>query len=146
MKKKFVIAFVAVCSGCYQYAAFQPTPTTVGKVVRVQLTDAGTARIAPLVGPGAGYVEGNLSSLTDSSYSIALAALGRRNGTEEAWKGEQVTLSHSDVGSIQLRKASAGKSAALTAALVSGAALVARAIGAGEGAARTKTGGSSSGQ
>ncbi len=146
MKRIIVIAGLAVCSACYQYSAFQPTPATVGKAVRIQLTDAGTARVAPLVGPAADYVDGNLTSITDSSYSIALAALGRRNGSEEGWKGEPVTLSHSDVESIELRKASPGRSAALTAALVSGAALVARALGAGEGAARTRTGGPSTGQ
>jgi hypothetical protein len=146
MKKLFVITALALCGACYQYSSFQPTPTTVGKAVRVQLTDIGSAHVASLVGPGADYLDGNLVTLTDSAYTISLADLGRKNGTEELWKGESVTVSGSDVQSIQLRKASAGKSAALTAALVGGAALVARAIGAGEGAIRTRAGGASSGQ
>ena len=91
-------------------------------------------------------MDGNLASLTDSTYTISLADLGRRNGTEETWKGESVTMTNSDVESIGLRKASAGRSAALTAALLSGAALVARSIGAGEGAIRTRAGGPSTGQ
>jgi hypothetical protein len=146
MKKLFVIAVLALCGACYQYAAFQPAQSTLGQAVRVQLTDAGTAHVAALVGPGAAYLDGNLASLTDSAYTIALADLGRRNGTEETWKGEQVTVTRAEVASIQLRKAAPGRSAALTAALVGGAALVARAIGAGEGAIRTRAGGPSGGQ
>ena len=146
MKKLVVIAALSLCGACYQYNSFQPTPATLGKAVRVQLTDLGTAHVASQLGPGADYLDGNLATLTDSSYAISLADLGRRNGTEELWKGEQVVVSHSDVESVQLRTASAGKSAALTAALVGGAALVARAIGAGEGAIRTRAGGPSTGQ
>jgi hypothetical protein len=98
------------------------------------------------VGPGADYVDGNLTSMTDSAYTISLVALGRRNGTEETWKGEPVTLSIADVESMGLRRADTGRSAALTAALIGGAALVARTISGGEKAIVTKPGGSSSGQ
>lgn len=146
MNKFIVIAGLLFSSACYQYNQFQPTQSALGKAVRVQLTDAGTTHVASLVGPGADYLDGNLASLTDSTYTISLADLGRRNGTEETWKGEAISLSRSDVESIGVRKASGGKSAALAAALVSGAVLVARSIGAGEGAIRTRTGGPSTGQ
>src|SRR2546423_11259906 len=146
MNKYIVIATLAFCGACYQYSAFQPSSSTVGKAVRIQLTDQGTAHLAALVGPGADYVDGNLSAMTDSSFTLSLTALGRRNGTEERWKGEVVSVSHADVESIELRKASASKSAALTAALVGGAALIARTIGGGGGAIRTRGGGGSNGQ
>ena len=146
MNKLVVFAALSMCGACYQYAAFQPSPSTLGQAVRVQLTDAGTARVASLVGPGASYLDGNLASLTDSSYTMAVTDLGRSNGTEESWKGEQVTVARSEPASIPLRKAAPGRSAALTAALVGGAALVARALGAGEGLIRTRGGGTSSGQ
>ena len=146
MKKLVVFAAVAMCGACYQYGAFQPSSSTGSQAVRIHLTDAGTLHVAALVGPGADYLDGNLASMTDSAYTISRADLGRRNGTEESWKGEQVTVPRSEVASIELRKAAPGRSAALTAALVGGAALVARAIGAGEGAARTRVGGPSSGQ
>jgi hypothetical protein len=146
MNKFVVIAGLLMCSACYQYSQFQPTASALGKAVRVRLTDAGTAHVASLVGPGANYLDGNLASLTDSTYTISLADLGRRNGTEETWKGEAISLARSDVESIGVRRASGGKSAALAAALVGGAVLVARSIGAGEGAIRTRTGGPSTGQ
>ena len=146
MNKYVVIAMIAFCGACYQYTAFQPTSSTVGQAVRVQLTDQGTTHLKAMVGPGADYVDGNLSAMTDSSFTLSLTALGRRNGTQEGWKGEAVTVSHADVESIELRKASASKSAALTAALMGGAALIARTISGGEGAIRTRAGGGSTGQ
>ena len=146
MNRLVVVVALLACGACYQYASFQPTSSTLGQAVRVQLTDAGTSHVASLVGPGASYLDGNLSTLTDSSFTIAVMDLGRRNGTEESWKGEQVTVARTEASSIELRKAAPGRSAALTAALVGGAALVARAIGAGEGAIRTRAGGGSAGQ
>ena len=114
MNKLFVIVAVSLCAGCYQYAAFQPTTSTTGQAVRITLTDAGTSHVASLVGPGAAYLDGNLASMTDSAYTIALADLGRVNGTEEPWKGEQVTVARGEVSSFELRKAAPGRSAALT--------------------------------
>ena len=146
MNKLVVVVALLACGACYQYASFQPTSSTLGHAVRVQLTDAGTSHVASLVGPGASYLDGNLSTLTDSSFTIAVMDLGRQNGTEESWKGEQVTVARTEAASIELRKAAPGRSAALTAALVGGAALVARAMGAGEGAIRTRAGGGSTGQ
>lgn len=146
MNKLVVIAVLSLCGACYQYAAFQPSTSTLGQAVRIQLTDAGTSHVASLVGPGASYLDGNLASLTDSSFTVSVVDLGRINGTEETWKGEQVTVSRSEAASIELRKAAPGRSAALTAALVGGAALVARAMGAGEGIIRTRVGGGSTGQ
>ncbi|MFL5592986.1 MAG: hypothetical protein ACJ785_00050 [Gemmatimonadaceae bacterium] len=146
MRKNFVIASLVLSTACYEYNAFQPTMDTVGRPIRVQLSSAGTTRLAALVGPDADYVDGNLTSLTDSTYTISLVELGRRNGSEESWRHEPVTLSKGDVESIELRKASPGRTAALTAIIAGGAALVARAIGAGEGAVRTRAGGPSPGQ
>src|SRR5689334_12495440 len=122
MKRVFVIAALSLCGACYQYTSFQPTSSTVGQAVRVQLTDAGTIHVASLVGPGASYLDGNLSSISDSSLTIGVMALGRQNGTEEGWRGEQVTVARTEASSIALRKAAPGRSAALTAALVGGAA------------------------
>ncbi|HJP59572.1 MAG TPA: hypothetical protein VJ865_06220 [Gemmatimonadaceae bacterium] len=145
MKIRFVLLAV-LCSACYEYSAFQPSQTSVGKPVRVQLTETGTQHVTALVGPAADYFDGNLAAMTDSTYTIALSDVGRTNGAEESWKGEPVTLNRSDAESIALRKASPGKSAGMTALLVGGAALIGRAIGGISGTGVTKPNGSGSGQ
>ena len=98
------------------------------------------------VGPAADYLDGNLASMTDSTYTLALTEVGRRNGSEESWHGEAVTFGRSDVESIALRQASTGKSVGMTALLVGGAALIGRAIGGISGTGVTKPGGTGSGQ
>ena len=55
MNKYVVIASLAFWGACYQYTRFQPTSSTLGKEVRIQLTDQGTAHIAGMVGPGVCY-------------------------------------------------------------------------------------------
>ena len=141
-----VVLCIPLLAACYEYKPFQPSDVSVGKSVRVELTYVGTEHVAGLVGPNADYLDGNLASLTDSTYTIALSDLGRRNGSEESWKGEPVTLKKGDVGSIALRKAAPGKSAAMTAMIVGGAALLGRAISGISGTGVTKPGGTGSGQ
>ena len=145
MKTHLVLSAVLL-SACYEYTAFNPTQDTLGKAVRVQLTSTGTDRMARYVGPNADYLDGNLASLSDSTYTLALTDLGRRNGTEESWKGEPVTLARTDVGSIALRKASATRSTGLTALLAGGALLIAKAIHGNEGTVVSKPGGTPGGQ
>lgn len=144
--KPFFVLLAVVLSGCYEYAAFQPSQTSLGKPVRVQLTESGTEHVIAMVGPAADYLDGNLAAMTDSTYTIALSDVGRRNGSEESWKGEPVTFRRSDAESIALRKASPGKSAGMTALLVGGAALIGRAIGGISGTGVTKPGGTGNGQ
>src|SRR6476659_1788325 len=119
-----VVLCMLLSTACYEYSPFQPTDVSVGKSVRLDLTYVGTEHVTALVGPNADYLDGNLASLSDSTYTIAISDLGRRNGSEESWKGEPVTLRKADVGSIALRKAAPGKSAAMTAMIVGGAALL----------------------
>ena len=133
-------------SACYEYTTFSANQDTLGKAVRVNLSDAGTRHVAAFVGPNADYVDGNLAALTDTTYTLSLTDLGRRNGTEESWKGEPLTLARADVNSIALRKASAARSAGLTGLLVGGAFLVARAIHGNEGTVVVKPGGTPGGQ
>jgi hypothetical protein len=145
MKLRFVICAVLL-TGCYEYAAFQPSETSIGKAVRVQLTNSGTEHVTAFVGPQADYLDGNLAAMTDSTYTIALSDIGRRNGSEESWKGEPVTFRRSDTEAITLRKASPGKSAGMTALLIGGAALIGRAVGGISGTGVMKPGGTGNGQ
>ena len=145
MKTHLVLSAVLL-TACYEYSAFNPTGDTLGKAVRVELSGGGTDRIARFVGPNAEYLDGNLAAMTDTTYTLSLADLGRRNGTEELWKGEPLTLTKADVNSIALRKSSGTRSAALTGLLLGGAFLVARAIHGNEGTVIAKPGGTPGGQ
>jgi hypothetical protein len=146
MKNLLVLAAFPLLGACYEYSPFTPTSDTLGKPIRAELTDGGTAHAVAFVGPGADYIDGNLASLTDSTVTISVTDLGRQNGSEESWKGEPVTLAKADVSSMSLRKSSASRSAALTALVVGGAALVARAVKGSEGTIKTVPGGTPGGR
>jgi hypothetical protein len=144
--KTHLVLSVVLLSACYEYSAFSPTHDTLGKAIRVGLTGAGTDNVARFVGPNAEYLDGNLATMTDTTYTLSLTDLGRRNGAEESWKGEPLTVSKRDVNSISLRKASPTRSAGLAGLLAAGAFLVARAIHGNEGTVITKPGGTPGGK
>jgi hypothetical protein len=145
--KRFVLCVAALAlAGCYDYAPFAPSQANVGHAVRVQLTEQGSANAAGFIGPGVDHVDGRLSSLTDSLYTVSITDVGRRDGSEEAWTGDPLNLARGDIESIGLRKASTAKSTGLMALIVGGAALIARAIYGSEGTIRSKTGGTPGGQ
>ncbi len=133
-------------AGCYDYAAFAPSQADLGQPIRVELTELGSKHATGFVGPEAGYIDGRLSSLTDSLYTISITDIGRRNGSEESWKGEPLDLAREDVRSIGLRRASTAKSTGLTALIVGGAALIARAIHGSEGTIKSGPGGTPGGR
>jgi hypothetical protein len=145
MKTGIVLSLVLL-GACYEYTPFNPSDASIGKPVRVQLTNTGTEHVISFVGPHADYLDGNLVTLTDSSFTISLADLGRQNGSEESWNGEPVTVRRTDVSSIGFRQASRGKSAAMTALIAGGAVLVGRAVGGISGTGVTKPGGTGNGQ
>ncbi len=139
------VAGLALAS-CYDYATFAPSQADLGQPVRVELTEVGSTHAMGSVGPGADYIDGRLASLTDSLYTISITDIGRRDGSQESWKGESLSLVRGDVRSIGLRKGSTARSAGLAALIVGGAALIARAIHGSEGTIKSSPGGTPGGR
>jgi hypothetical protein len=112
-------------AGCYVYEPVVTTSQPIGVPVKLTLTDAGTANLAPELGPSVEAVGGKL--LTDSSdtYVLALSESRKRNGMEIDWRGEHVSISKSLVATIQQRQFSRMRTA-LTIGGVIAAMFVAR--------------------
>lgn len=104
---------VALLSGCYAYvpppeSSAAPLP---GREVRVELTDAGTAALAPKVGPGVTAVVGRVVSADDSALTLAVTTTEKRNGLEDLWKGENVAVQRAQVATLQERRFSRSRTA-----------------------------------
>ena len=76
------------------------------------LTDAGTAAVAPWVGPRVASIAGRLTSSSDSALTLAVSTTGKRNGTEDLWKGEPVVVRREYIETLQERTFSRGRSLA----------------------------------
>ena len=102
----------ALLSGCYEYAAARgAAPPLAGREVRVELTDAGTAALAPSVGPGVTSLVGRLVASDDSALTVAVESTVKRNGLEDLWKGENVSVQRAQVAVLQERAFSKSKTA-----------------------------------
>jgi hypothetical protein len=113
-------------SGCYDYRQLDSSVRPdAGTYVRVELTDGGTARVAPAIGPYILTVAGSVQSADTLGFSLSLQALQRRGEAETSWTGETLALTSADVRRIDQRRLSRGRSTiAATAFTAVGVAIV----------------------
>lgn len=83
-----LLAMLLAVSSCFRY---QPTTLDVspGAMLRLQLTESGSSRLTPVLGPHASTVDGRLLALSDSGYRVAVNRVVR-DGTGVTWAGEEV--------------------------------------------------------
>lgn len=126
------IALVLVASlfnlvACTEYTPVQNgVDATVGKEVRVRLTDQGTVDVAPRIGLRAQSVEGILQAITDSSLSLSVRKVSREGGIEDTYAGEQLSMARRDFETVETSRTSVARSLLLTGGLVAAALLLAR--------------------
>jgi hypothetical protein len=123
-------------AGCHRYEPVTAASLDRGASVAVALTDYGTANLGRLLGMGVGTVEGNLVTVSDSAYTLAVQLVRQRNGIETFWRGEQVAIPRGDVAEIRQRRLARSKSAVATVALLAAAyGAIEAFIGTGSGSA-----------
>ena len=137
-------AFTLLTAACHRYEPVTAATVARGADVAVALTDYGTANLGRLLGMGVGTVEGNLVTVSDTAFTMAVQLVRQRNGVETPWRGEQVTIPRADVAEIRQRRFSRSKSALATAAVIAAAVGAVEAF-IGTGAAAQPPGGSGGG-
>lgn len=127
---------VLLC-GCYVTTPIPSTPAPVaGTKLHVQLTDAGSASLAQYLGPNVGYVDGRLLAESDTTMSLSVSGLTFRSGEEQYWKGENVSLPHSAIATIQQKKVSWWRSTLLGGGIIAGLASIGLVAGTSSGGPR----------
>lgn len=123
MRHSFVLFSVAILSGCYTYARV-PGPTPVGTEVEVELSDAGAASLAPLIGPHVVSIRGRTTEIAADTLRLAVSSILKRRGVDEIWSSEQLAVSRAHIATVSTRKFSWARTTVLTLAVVGGAVLV----------------------
>jgi len=107
-----LVGSALLASGCYSYRDVAPsTPLPNDAMVRVELTDAGTQRVTPLIGASVLYVEGAIQRNGNEGVALRVTTLRRRGEPEARWTGDLLQLNREDVRYLSERKLSRGKSA-----------------------------------
>ena len=114
-----------VLVGCY---TLQPTGgpvPDVGKVIGLDINDAGRVALGGAMGPTIGQVEGRLVQRDSSAFVVAVTAVHLLTGGEQVWRGESVRIKSEYVSSLYERRFSKARSAALAALGVGAIAIIA---------------------
>ena len=128
MQLRRILFFAPLLAGCYEYQPISTTTAPTGQDVRLTLTDAGSADMAPALGPSVEEVGGKLVKDSGDAYTVALSESRRRNGIEMDWRGEEVSISKALVSSIQLRKFSPARTTVVGVGLVAALFVIQRSI------------------
>jgi hypothetical protein len=110
-------------AGCYRYTAVNEPPGA-GADVRIRLTEAGAASLAPLLGAGTTSVSGRIITASDSTLLLAVSETGRGDA-RVAWAGERVTVPRLALASAEYRSLDRWRTVGIGAAGVGAAGVVA---------------------
>ena len=132
IRSSLAAAALAVNVGCYSYVPVDGTSLAAGKELRVNLSDSGSAALAPYTGPLTGAIDGRITEVNDSTLVVSVAQLTRRNGVEETWRGETVRVPRTGVASVERHQLARGRSALLVGGIAAAAAVIALSLGGGD--------------
>lgn len=111
---------VPLLAGCYVYKPVGTSVPPAGHELRLTLTDAGTATLAPQLGPSVVAVGGKLIEDSSEAYVLSVVETRKRNGVEMSWLGEQVSIAKSVVATVQRREFSRTRTALVTIGTIAG--------------------------
>src|SRR5688572_25441578 len=86
------IAFCVLANGCYRFTPIEGTSPEPGRDVRLSLSDEGAVRMAPLIGPRIGAIDGRVMESSDTALVIGVQAVVAQGGRSMAWNMERLTV------------------------------------------------------
>ena len=113
-----ILVFLAAC---YRYTPVTDLAPAEGAVVRLDLSETGTARLGSILGRNATAVEGTILSRTDTSFLISVSATRQRNEQPLTWAGERVSVPREAVQTIETRSLNKKKTLLLAGTAILGA-------------------------
>jgi hypothetical protein len=113
-----ILVFLAAC---YRYTPVTDLVPAQGAVVRLDLSETGTAQLGSVLGRNATAVEGTVLSRTDTSFLLSVSATRQRNEQPLTWAGEQVTVPRQAVQAIEARSLNKKKTLLLAGVAILGA-------------------------
>src|SRR5688500_17121566 len=111
--RAFVAVLLVASSACYKYVPVEVSGPPPGSRAHVVLSDEGTVEMARWVGPGTRVIEGDVMSADGAGLTVAVRRVVKRDGIEEYWKGESVTIPRGAVSTYTERRLSRSRTALL---------------------------------
>jgi hypothetical protein len=126
-------SLLAVANSCYRFTPIEGAAPAPGQEVRLSLSDEGSVRMAPLIGPRIGAIDGRTMESTDTEFVVAVEAVVAQGGRSMVWNMERLTVPRSAVSSIRTRSLDRKKTWIVAGLSVIGALALGDAFGMGTG-------------
>lgn len=133
LSASLAILALTVLPGCYRLTPVDGGAPDAGTKVRLDLTDAGSVQLAPLIGPRIDALEGRAIEVSDSVLVLAVTEAVQRNGVTVPWTNERVRVPLQAVDRMRARELDRGRTWLVSGAGVVGLFLMSRAIDLGQG-------------
>ena len=127
--RAFAVVLFVVVPGCYKYVPVEVSGPPPGARAHVVLSDAGVVEMARWVGPSTRVIEGDVVTANGEGLTLAVRRVERRDGIEEYWKGENVTIPRGAVATSTERKLSRSRTALFGAGVIAAALALGQAFG-----------------
>jgi len=111
---------------CYSYTPVESATLRDGTPAQVELTDQGAATLAGAIGPRGRAIQGIVRQVTDTAVTLSATTVLRRDGSEESWSGETVSVPRTLIASVGRKTLARGRTVAAVAAVAAAVALLVR--------------------
>ena len=127
------ILIVLAATSCYRLTPVEGGAPARGLEVRLSLSDEGSVRMAPLIGPRIAAIDGRVLEMVDTAYVLGVTAVVTQAGRSMAWSNERLTVPRSAVSSVRTRTLDRKKTWMAAALGVVGAIALGEVFGIGNG-------------
>jgi hypothetical protein len=124
---------VLAVNGCYRLTPIEGSTPAPGLAVQLALTDEGSVRMAPLIGPRIGAIEGKTLESSDTALVLAVQAVVAQSGRSMAWSQERLVVPRGAVASYRTRTLDRKRTWLVAGLSVVGAIALGEAFGLGTG-------------
>jgi hypothetical protein len=94
---------LAFASACYRLTPVEGGAAPTGTEVRLELTDEGSLRMAPMIGPRISAIDGRVLDPGDTAIVLAVESVVARGGRTMPWSQERLSVPRNAVGSVRTR-------------------------------------------
>jgi hypothetical protein len=140
------ILILLAATGCYRLTPVEGGAPARGLEVRLSLSDEGSVRMAPQIGPRIEAIDGRVLESADTAYVVAVTAVVAQGGRSMSWSNERLTVPRSAVSSVRTRTLDRKKTWMAAVLGVVGAVALGEVFGIGNGFGGFLSGGGAGGK
>ena len=122
-----------VASSCYRFTPIEGATPSRGQEVRLSLSDEGSVRLAPMIGPRIEAIDGRIMDVSDTALVVGVEAVLAQGGRSMNWNMERLTVPRAAVTTIRTRTLDRRKSWIVAGLGVIGAIALGDVFGLGSG-------------